>query len=57
MSDTQQKSITKILEITLVNEQEGEIGQKDSVNSTPLTCNGNVEEPSQQSDSHTRNQM
>ena len=29
-------------------------GEEDSVNRVPLTCNRNVEEPSQESDAYTR---
>ena len=53
MSDTQQESMTSNTRdnISQTNKSENN-GQKDSVNSVPLYRN--VEEPSQESDAHTR---
>ena len=57
-SDTQQESMTTNPRdnISQTNRRVNN-GQKDSVNSVPLTCNRNVEEPSQESDAHTRKQI
>ena len=53
MSDTQQESMTTNPRDN-ISQTNGKVnnGQKDSVNSMPL--NRNVEEPSQESDAHTR---
>ena len=54
-SDTQQESKTTNLSdnISQTNRRVNS-GQKDSVNSVPLICNRNTEEPSQKSDAQTR---
>ena len=54
-SDTQQESMTTNPSdnISQMNRRVKH-GQKNSVNSMLLTCNRNIEEPSQESDAHTR---
>ena len=55
MSDTQQESMTTNPRdnISQMNRRVNN-GQKDSINSLPLTCNRNVEGPIQESDTPTR---
>ena len=55
MNDTEQESMTSNPRdnIRQMNRRVNN-GQKDSVNSMSCTCNGNIEEPTQERDANTR---